>query len=64
MSSIKDLIEYRIKKQSFVKCIRVENLDLGEEKKFKMFIYKNTIDNYVINPIATLYLTPHHGLRC
>ncbi|MFL2675610.1 MAG: 3,4-dihydroxy-2-butanone-4-phosphate synthase [Alphaproteobacteria bacterium] len=45
MSSIKDLIEYRIKKQSFVKCIRVENLDLGEEKKFKMFIYKNTIDN-------------------
>ena len=45
MSSIKDLIEYRIKKQSFVKCIRVENLDLGEEKKFRMFIYKNTIDN-------------------
>ena len=45
MSSIKDLIEYRIKKQSFVKCIRVENLDLGKEKKFKMFIYKNTIDN-------------------
>ncbi|MBD22876.1 MAG: 3,4-dihydroxy-2-butanone-4-phosphate synthase [Alphaproteobacteria bacterium] len=45
MSSIKDLIEYKVKKEKLVKCIRIEDLKLSETKKFKMFIYKNVIDN-------------------
>ena len=45
MSSIKDLIEYKVKKEKLVKCIRIEDLKLSETKKFKMFIYKNLIDN-------------------
>ena len=45
MSSIKDLIEYKLKKEKFVKCIKVDNVVLGRDKKFKMHIYKNLIDN-------------------
>ena len=45
MSSIKDLIEYKVKKEKLVKCIRIEDLKLSDTKKFKMFIYKNLIDN-------------------
>ena len=45
MSSIKDLIEYKLKKEKLVKCIRIDELKLSEKKKFKMFIYKNIIDN-------------------
>ena len=45
MSSIKDLIEYKVKKEKLVKCIRIDDLKLSDTKKFKMFIYKNIIDN-------------------
>ena len=45
MSSIKDLIEYKLKKEKLVKCIRIDDLKLSDTKKFKMFIYKNIIDN-------------------
>ena len=40
MSSIKDLIEYKLKKEKLVKCIRIDDLKLSDSKKFKMFIYK------------------------
>ena len=45
MSSIKDLIEYKVKKEKLVKCVRIEDLRLSDTKTFKMFIYKNIIDN-------------------
>ena len=45
MSSIKDLIEYKVKKEKLVKCVRTEDLKLSDKKKFKMFIYKNIVDN-------------------
>ena len=45
MSSIKDLIEYKLKKEKFVKCIKIDEILLGKSKKFKMYIYKNLIDN-------------------
>ena len=45
MSSIKDLIEYKVKKEKLVKCVRIEDLRLSDTKIFKMFIYKNIIDN-------------------
>ena len=45
MSSIKDLIEYRLKKEKFVRCIKTDFLNLGKNKNFKMFIYKNLIDD-------------------
>ncbi len=44
MSSIKDLIEYKLKKDKFVKCIKSEDLVLPKFGQFKMFIYKNLID--------------------
>ncbi len=44
MSSIKDLIEYKLKKDKFVKCIKTDNLFLSKFGEFKMFIYKNLID--------------------
>ena len=45
MSSIKDLIEYKVKKEKLVKCVKTEDLRLSDTKIFKMFIYKNIIDN-------------------
>ena len=45
MSSIKDLIEYKVKKEKLVKCVRIEDLKLSDAKRFKMFIYRNIIDN-------------------
>ncbi len=44
MSSIKDLIEYKLKKDKFVKCIKVDDLQLPKYGGFKMFVYKNLID--------------------
>ncbi len=44
MSSIKDLIEYKLKKDKFVKCIKVDDLILPKFGNFKMFVYKNLID--------------------
>ncbi len=44
MSSIKDLIEYKVKKEKLVKCIRMETFKYGHLKDFKLFIYKNIID--------------------
>ena len=44
MSSIKDLIEYKVKKEKLVKH-NTEEIKISEKKKFKMFIYKNIIDN-------------------
>ncbi len=44
MSSIKDLIEYKLKKDKFVKCIKTDELILSKLVKFKMFVYKNRID--------------------
>ena len=40
MSSIKDLIEYKVKKEKLVKCIRMETFKYGYLKEFKLFIYK------------------------
>ena len=45
MSSIKDLIEHRLKKEKFVKCIKSDNIVLGKSKKFRIHIYKNLIDD-------------------
>ena len=44
MSSIKDLIEYKLKKDKFVKCIKTDDVILNNVK-FKMYVYKNLIDN-------------------
>ena len=44
MSSIKDLIEYKVKKEKLVKCVRSENLKIGLLKDFRALIYKNVID--------------------
>ena len=44
MSSIKDLIEYKVKKEKLVKCIRMETFKYGHLIDFKLFIYKNIID--------------------
>ena len=44
MSSIKDLIEYKVKKEKLVKCIKMETFKYGYLKDFKLFIYKNIID--------------------
>ena len=44
MSSIKDLIEYKLKKDKFVRCIKTDELSLSKFGKFKMHIYKNLID--------------------
>ena len=44
MSSIKDLIEYKLKKDKFIKRIKTDDLVLSKFGKFKMFIYKNLID--------------------
>ena len=44
MSSIKDLIEYKVKKEKLVKCIRKETFKFGYLENFKLFIYKNIID--------------------
>ena len=45
MSSIKDLIEYRLTKEKFVKCIKTDSIKIGKSKLFKMNVYKNLIDN-------------------
>ena len=39
MSSIKDLIEYKLKKDKFVKCIKTDDVILNNVKFF--FVYKN-----------------------
>jgi|TARA_B100000287_G_C20624004_1_gene777041 3,4-dihydroxy 2-butanone 4-phosphate synthase/GTP cyclohydrolase II len=44
MSSIKDLIEYKVKKVKLIECVRSENLKIGYLKNFKLFIYKNIVD--------------------
>ena len=44
MSSIKDLIEYKVKKEKLVKCVRTENTKIKYLRNFKIFIYKNKID--------------------
>ena len=43
MSSIKDLIEYKLKQDKFVKCIKVDEVILNKSI-FKMYVYKNLID--------------------
>lgn len=43
MSSIKDLIEYKLKEDKFVKCIKVDEVILNKSV-FKMYVYKNLID--------------------
>ncbi len=43
MSSIKDLIEYKLKKNKFVKCVKTDEVKLGNSV-FKMYVYKNLID--------------------
>ena len=43
MSSIKDLIEYKLQKDKFVKCIKTDDVNLLNTK-FKMYVYKNLID--------------------
>ena len=43
MSSIKDLIEYKLKQDKFVKCIKVDEVMLNKSI-FKMYVYKNLID--------------------
>ncbi len=43
MSSIKDLIEYKLKQDKFVKCIKVDEVKLNKSI-FKMYVYKNLID--------------------
>ena len=44
MSSIKDLIEYRVRKEKLVKCIHKQkfNSDIGGD--FKLFVYVNKLD--------------------
>ena len=44
MSSIKDLIEYKVKKEKFVKCLRTQETKIEILKQFKVLIYKNIID--------------------
>ena len=44
MSSIKDLIEYKLKKDKFVRGIKLETLNLPKYGQFKMFTYRNLID--------------------
>ncbi|MBS91976.1 MAG: 3,4-dihydroxy-2-butanone-4-phosphate synthase [Rickettsiales bacterium] len=44
MCSIKDLIEYKVKKEKLVKCIRSDELLIDKSKKFKMYVYQNIID--------------------
>ena len=44
MSSIKDLIEYKLKKDKFIKGIKLETLNLPKYGQFKMFTYRNLID--------------------
>ena len=44
MSSIKDLIEYKVKKEKLVKCVRTENSKIKHLKDFNTLIYKNIID--------------------
>ena len=44
MSSIKDLIEYKLKKDKFVKCVKVEEIQLPKLQGFRMCVYKNLID--------------------
>tara|TARA_B100000989_G_scaffold239024_1_gene185901 strand:+ start:271 stop:1347 length:1077 start_codon:yes stop_codon:yes gene_type:complete len=44
MSSIKDLIEYRLRKEKFVRCIKTDSIKLGTKNIFKMHVYKNLID--------------------
>ncbi len=45
MSSIKDLIEYKVKKEKLVKCVRSEDLLIDKSQKFKMYVYQNIIDS-------------------
>ena len=44
MSSIKDLIEYKLKKDKFVKCVNTDDISLPKFGSFKLFNYKNLID--------------------
>ena len=41
MSSIKDLIEYKVKKEKLVKCVRTENSKIKYLKDFKTFFLLN-----------------------
>ncbi len=43
ISSIKDLIEYKLKKDKFIKRIKVDEVTLNKSI-FKMYVYKNLID--------------------
>ena len=38
MSSIKDLIEYKVKKEKFVKCLRTQETKIEILKQFKVLI--------------------------
>ena len=44
MSSIKDLIEYKLKKDKFVECVKSDEIQLNRFGIFKMFVYRNLID--------------------
>lgn len=44
MSSIKDLIEYRLKKEKFVKCVHTQKFDTSFAGTFELRIYSNLLD--------------------
>ena len=44
MSSIKDLIEYKLKKDKFIERVKNDELLLKGYGSFKMFVYRNVID--------------------
>ena len=44
MSSIKDLIEYRVRKENFVECIQKQKLETEMFGSFELHIYSNLLD--------------------
>ncbi len=44
ISSIKDLIEYRIRKENFVECIQKKKINIKTFGMFNMHVFSNTID--------------------
>lgn len=45
MSSIKDLIEYKLHKDKFIKCIKTDEINIPKFGSFKILIYKNIMDD-------------------
>ena len=45
MSSIKDLIEYKLHKDRFIKCVNIDEINIPKFGNFKIFIYKSLIDD-------------------